>query len=113
MDHVLVLNRQTIEVQRGNFSSWWGNKERRDRFEQAENEKHQKKIAGLKAAAARTENWAVKMKKQKLVLIPPRSMTGLSARGRILGPKRKNAEPSKTDGEADGPGNQGEKRTSC
>lgn len=89
VDHVLVLNRQTIEVQRGNFSSWWGNKERRDRFEQAENEKHQKEIAGLKAAAARSENWAVKMKKQKLVLIPPRSMTGLSARGRILGPKRK------------------------
>ena len=23
VDHVLVLNRQTIEVQSGNFSSWW------------------------------------------------------------------------------------------
>ena len=25
-DHVLVLNRKTIEVQTGNFSSWWENK---------------------------------------------------------------------------------------
>lgn len=26
IDHVLVLNRKTIEVQNGNFSSWWENK---------------------------------------------------------------------------------------
>ena len=28
VDHVLVLNRSTIEVQAGNFSSWWENKEK-------------------------------------------------------------------------------------
>ncbi len=31
IDHILVLNRQTIEVQKGNFSSWWENKQRKDR----------------------------------------------------------------------------------
>ena len=30
VDHVLVLNRQSIEVQCGNFTSWWENKERAD-----------------------------------------------------------------------------------
>ena len=40
IDHVLVLNRQTIEVQSGNFSSWWENKMRKDAFSLAENEKH-------------------------------------------------------------------------
>lgn len=39
VDHVLVLNRQTIEVQNGNFSVWWENKERKDKFARAENEK--------------------------------------------------------------------------
>ena len=28
-DHVLVLNRKTVEVQTGNFSSWWENKEKK------------------------------------------------------------------------------------
>lgn len=32
IDHVLVLNRKTIEVQSGNFSSWWENKQRKDQF---------------------------------------------------------------------------------
>ena len=32
IDHVLVLNRTTIEVQKGNFSSWWENKQRADAF---------------------------------------------------------------------------------
>lgn len=32
IDHVLVLNRKTIEVQTGNFSSWWENKTRQDHF---------------------------------------------------------------------------------
>ncbi len=26
VDHILVLNRQSIEVQKGNFTSWWENK---------------------------------------------------------------------------------------
>ena len=41
-DHVLVLNRKSIEVQNGNFSVWWENKQRRDKFAVAENEKHKK-----------------------------------------------------------------------
>lgn len=58
IDHVLVLNRQTIEVQAGNFSSWWENKRRKDQFAQAENEKHQKEIAKLKTASRQVKQWA-------------------------------------------------------
>ena len=53
-DHVLVLNRKTIEVQAGNFSSWWDNKEKQDAFRKAENEKHLKEIGKLKSAADRS-----------------------------------------------------------
>ena len=35
IDHVLVLNRHSIEVQTGNFSSWWENKRRQDEYERA------------------------------------------------------------------------------
>ena len=53
-DHVLVLNRSTIEIQAGNFSTWWENKEKKDAFQQAENEKHLKEIGKLRAAADRS-----------------------------------------------------------
>ena len=70
IDHVLVLNRKTIEVQSGNFSSWWENKQRKDQFAQAENEKHLKEIGKLKQAAARSARWADKNENTKIGIDP-------------------------------------------
>lgn len=70
IDHVLVLNRQTIEVQSGNFSSWWENKQRKDQFTKAENEKHLKEIGKLKQASARTAQWADKSERTKIGFDP-------------------------------------------
>ena len=47
VDHILSINKTNIEIQRGNFSSWWENKSRQDAFEQAENEKLKKEISRL------------------------------------------------------------------
>lgn len=70
IDHVLVLNRQTIEVQNGNFSSWWENKTRKDAFSQAENEKHKREISKLKIASERTKQWADKSEHSKIGFDP-------------------------------------------
>lgn len=70
IDHVLVLNRQTIEVQSGNFSSWWENKTRKDAFSQAENEKHKREISKLKIASERTKQWADKSERSKIGFDP-------------------------------------------
>ncbi len=70
VDHVLVLNRKTIEVQAGNFSSWQENKERSDAFAMAENEKHLKEIGKLKTAADRSNRWAVKNENTKIGFDP-------------------------------------------
>ena len=69
-NHVLVLNRNTIEVQAGNFSSWWENKEKADSFARAENEKHLKEIEKLKASADRAERWADKNEATKIGFNP-------------------------------------------
>ena len=69
-DHVLVLNRSTIEVQAGNFSSWWDNKEKKDSFARAENEKHLKEIGKLKATADRSSRWAEKNENTKIGFDP-------------------------------------------
>ena len=69
-DHVLVLNRNSVEVQAGNFSSWQENKERADAFARTENEKHIKEIGKLKAAADRSDRWAVKNENTKIGFDP-------------------------------------------
>lgn len=70
IDHVLVLNRKSIDVQAGNFSSWWENKTRRDNFEMMENEKHLKEISALKKAADRSRRWADKNEGTKIGFDP-------------------------------------------
>ena len=50
-DHILVLNRQTIEVRRGNFSSWYADKSARDALEQRQSEQLRKDIRKLREAA--------------------------------------------------------------
>lgn len=70
VDHVLVLNRKTIEIQNGNFSSWWENKSRRDHFEKMENEKRLREISFLKKAADRNRRWAEKSENSKIGFDP-------------------------------------------
>ena len=66
IDHVLVLKRASIEVQSGNFSRWWENKEKADNFARMEHEKHVKEIGKLKAAADRSSRWAEKNENTKI-----------------------------------------------
>ncbi len=66
IDHVLSVNRADIELQRGNYSTWEENRRRLDAFEQAENERLEKEIASLRAAAARTAEWSDKAERTKI-----------------------------------------------
>jgi len=65
IDHVLSINKVNIEIQKGNFSSWYRNKERQDHDEQAENETLKKEINHLQAAARRASNWSDQAEKTK------------------------------------------------
>ncbi len=69
-DHCLVLNRCSIEVQNGNFSSWWESKQRKDKFAMAENEKHKKEIQKLSRAAEQVSHWADKSERTKIGFDP-------------------------------------------
>lgn len=66
IDHILVLNRKSIEVQSGNFSSWEENKRRKDAFARRENEKHRKTVGKLKEAAGQSRKWADKNEASKI-----------------------------------------------
>lgn len=65
VDHILSINKTNIEIQKGNFSSWWENKSRQDQYELAENEKLVKDIKRLSNSAKRTGNWSHEVEKSK------------------------------------------------
>ncbi len=65
IDHVLSINRANIEIQQGNFSSWWENKERQDNFELNENEKLKKDIIRLEQSARQSAGWSHQIENTK------------------------------------------------
>ncbi|MBQ9894927.1 MAG: ABC-F family ATP-binding cassette domain-containing protein [Ruminococcus sp.] len=89
IDHVLVLNRKSVEVQNGNFTVWWENKERRDQFAEAENEKHKKEIKKLRQAAKRTSDWADKNESTKIGFDPVKEHDRCISSRSFIGAKTK------------------------
>ena len=67
VDHILSINKANIELQKGNFSSWFVNKERQDAFEQAENDRLRADIRRLDEAARRAARWSDKTESEKHV----------------------------------------------
>ncbi len=65
IDHILSINKTQIEIQRGNYSDWWENKQRQDHYELAENERLKKDIKRLSDAAKRTNKWSHEVEKSK------------------------------------------------
>ena len=92
IDHVLVLNRSTIEVQAGNFSSWWDNKTRADAFAKAENEKHLKEIGRLKATMQQSQSWATKNENTKIGYDPIKEHDRTKNARSYIGAKTKKME---------------------
>lgn len=66
VDHILSINRTNIEVQKGNFSSWYANKELRDNYELERNARLRKDIKRLEAAARQSRQWADKVESEKI-----------------------------------------------
>lgn len=65
VDHIMAINKTDIEIQKGNFSSFWHNRELQDSFEAAENARLKKDIRRLDAAAKRNADWSDKLEKTK------------------------------------------------
>lgn len=65
VDHILSINRTDIEVHSGNFSVFTENFQKRQAFENTQNEKLKKEISRLSEAAARTAGWAEKTEASK------------------------------------------------
>ncbi|MBR6762530.1 MAG: ABC-F type ribosomal protection protein [Clostridia bacterium] len=66
VDHILSINRANIEVQRGNFSSWWQNKTQQDALEITQNERLRKEIRRLRDTAREKADWSDRVEATKI-----------------------------------------------
>lgn len=65
VDHILSINKMNIEVQKGTFSSWYANKEARDRMEFEQNEKLKKEVKRLQKSARQACRWSDQVEQSK------------------------------------------------
>lgn len=66
VDHILAINKTDIEVCRGNFSTWYENKQRQDAFELSENEKLKREIRRLEGTAREKASWSDRAEATKI-----------------------------------------------
>ncbi len=65
INHILSINKNNIDIQKGNYSTWQLNNSKRDDFEKSENEKLLKEIKRLQIAAKQKSNWSNKVEATK------------------------------------------------
>lgn len=65
VDHIISINNESISIEKGNFTSWQENKDKRDNFEITQNERLKRDIARLEIASKNTSNWSDKVEKTK------------------------------------------------
>lgn len=70
IDHVLVLNRNGITIEKGNFTSWWDNKQKNDNYEKSQDARLRKEIGKLEESARRSGEWADKVEGTKIGFDP-------------------------------------------
>ena len=66
VDHILSINKASIDVCRGNFSTWYENKLRQDAFEQAKNEKLKQEVQRLEETAREKAVWSDRVEATKI-----------------------------------------------
>lgn len=65
IDHILSINRNGVEVCRGNFSDWYERKKAEDRRELAQNQRLKSQIDELKKSAEEKSLWSDKVERTK------------------------------------------------
>lgn len=68
--HIMSINKTNIDIQRGNFSSWWQNKQLQDNFETETNVKLKKEIKRLTETAKEKAQWSESAERRKIGFDP-------------------------------------------
>ena len=66
VDHILAINRHSIDIIAGNYSIWKEAHDKRETFETRQNKRLQKEIQHLQDAASRTADWSDRVERSKI-----------------------------------------------
>lgn len=58
IDHVISINKQDITIEKGNYSSWKHNKDKKEEYELRTRERLEEEIGQLERSAKESRNWA-------------------------------------------------------
>ena len=89
VDHILSINRATIEVQKGNCSTWLENRRRQDEFELAQNAKLKKEISRLEQTAREKASWADRSEREKIGFDPSKTEKSMGRRPYLAAKSKK------------------------
>jgi lincosamide and streptogramin A transport system ATP-binding/permease protein len=95
IDHVMSINRENIELQNGNLSSYLENKNYQDAYEFSENEKLKTEIARLEESTKRTKDWANKNESTKIGFDPTKVEKNIGRRAYVGSKTKKMMKQSK------------------
>ncbi len=79
-DHTLSINRNNIEVCKGNFSAWYQNKQMQDNSEISQNQKLKKDIKRLEKSFRQSAEWSDKAEKCKIGFDPAKTEKNINRR---------------------------------
>lgn len=66
IDHVLSINKETIYIEKGNYSSWWKNRQLQDDYELRTKKKLERQVKVLEVAAKKNRRWSFDKEKEKI-----------------------------------------------
>jgi len=83
IDHILVIKKMNIEVQKGNFSTWNENRKRQEQFEHTQDERLKKEIRQLERSAKKAAAHSDKIASTKIGFDPAKTEKSVSRRTSI------------------------------
>lgn len=89
IDHVLSINRATIDVQKGNCSVWLKAKRQQDESELAQNRRLKKEISRLEQSAREKADWANRSERQKIGFDPTKTEKSVGRRPYLAAKSKK------------------------
>ena len=89
VDHVLSINRATIEVRKGNCSTWLEERRRQDEFELARHTRLKKEISRLEETAREKASWADRSEREKIGFDPTKTEKSMGRRPYLAAKSKK------------------------
>ena len=90
VDHIISINRASIEIMRGNCSDWIEQRRLKDAYELGENEKIKREISRLEKTASEKAQWADRSERKKIGFDPLKEEKSMTRRA-YIGSKTKKA----------------------